>query len=155
MDKVIAKNVLKMTSSILLISPRLHAILTELGFYGKLYTMLSSLRDQFQTEDILEICNSLFVLATKGYYYFIVERPLFLNKIGTLEEKLDNIPYSDFAPICKYIQIKEQFFLSMLLKCLFEWNASSKVKKFYLQILDHMTASSLSNAGACAQVIDD
>lgn len=142
-----------MTASILLISPRLHAILTELGCYDKLYRLLSGLRNNYNNQEILEIGNTLFNLATKGGFYYQVEKPIFGDKTDSLEDKIDLLPsFAEFTPIWKYIQIKESFFLSMLLKSLFEWNVCVKIKHFYLQIFESMVISSLSNAGICSQV---
>ena len=148
----IAKSILKLTSSILLISPRIHAILLELGCYIKLYSLLSAVRAEFKTEDIFEISNTLFNLATKGYYHYMVEKPVFTDPLKKLEDQVEGINYDDHICVWKYIPIKEHFFVSMLLKCLFEWNVPSNIKEFYLQILSSMLRSSLSNAGVCSQV---
>lgn len=148
----IAKEMLKLTSSILLISPRLHAILLELGCYGKLYNILSSVRNEFQNEDIFEISNILFNLATRGHYHYLVEKQVFPDTTQKLEGQVEKVNCEDHKPLWKYIPIKEHFFVSMLLKSWFEWNVSRKIKEFYLQILESMLERSLSNAGICSQV---
>jgi len=149
----IAKEMLKLTSSILLINPKLHPILLELGCYGKLYSVLSAVRVEFQNEDILEISNTLFNLSTKGHYHFLVEKSVFSDQSQKLEAQIEKLNQEEHLPIWKYIPLKEHFFLSLLLKSLFEWNVNPKIKTFYLQILEGMLERSLSNAGICTQVI--
>lgn len=147
----VAKDLLKLTSIILLISPRLHPVLKDYDTYSKLYTILSTVHTKFQNEDALEIENILFNLITKGYYHYVVEKPIMSDPSRTLEDQITSFYYDEHAPMWKYIPIKEHYFVSALLKCLFEWNISSTVKSFYLQILESMMENSLSNAGICSQ----
>ena len=145
---------LKLTSTILFVSPKLSTILFERGCYDKLYQILSAahLRLEFNNQDVLEISNILFNLATKGHYHFVVEKPLDFDLTHSLEDQIAKIVYADYASFWSYIPIKDHYFLSLLLKCLFEWNAAQPVKNFYLAILDSALGNSLSNAAVCLKV---
>lgn len=147
---------LRLTSSMLHTSPRLHTFLVDYECYDKLYKLLSEthLKCFFENEDIQEIANIFFNLSTYGFFYHIVEKNIVLDSNHTIEEQIVDKELRDFTPICKYIPIKIDFFLSFLLKCLFEWNVSEKIKHLYLFILERMITSSLSNAAVCGKVND-
>ena len=99
---------------------------------------LSTVHAEFQNEDMIEIGNIMFNLITRGYYHYVVEKPIMSDPNRKLEDQMTTFNYDEFAPMWKYIPVKEQYFVSSLLKGLFEWNVSSKVKSFYLKILESM-----------------
>ena len=152
-DIEIAKSCLKLTLCMLLVSSRLHPVLLELNSYDRLYNILSASRSEFKNEDIFEILNTFFNLATKGYYHYVVEKPIMPDINLKIEDQIADLDYGEQAPLWKYIPIKEKYFISMILKCLFEWKVCKNIKNFYLQILENMMENSLSNSGICLQVI--
>ena len=143
-----------MTAGVYLVNPRLHAVMIESEDYEQLYHFLSRAYSAslFNDEDVQEICNLFFNLATGGSYRLVAEKELFNDRNLTLEERCNELGTSEYAEVCKYISINCPFFLSMLLRCLFEWDVSTKIKSMYLLILEQMFKSSLSNAGVCSRV---
>lgn len=135
-------------------NPKLSTILLERGCFEKLYYILSEahLRFEFTEQDILEIVNILFNLATRGHYHFAVEKPLNFDITRCLEEQISKVVYSDYSAFWSYIPIKNRYILSLLLKCLFEWNTCKGVKNFYLAVLQSALQNSLANAAVCLQV---
>ena len=106
--------------------------------YDKLYSLMSGvyLNGLFEIEDVEELANFFFNLATNGFYYYIVEKNVFIDNLTSMEERIKHLEVLEIFPVCRYIPIKEEYFLTFLLKCLFEWEINVEIKRFYLLILE-------------------